>query len=173
MQPALLADMGRYRHQVFVEKLGWPLRCENSLEYDQFDRPDTVYVLKYEDRGHVGGFARLLPTTSPYLLSEVFSPLMGGQTMPSSPDIWELSRFTTMAPEGVTGASQGQFSSPHAADFLSAVLDCAQRHGARKLITVSPLGVERLLRKAGFEAERAGPPMTMGGHTLFACWIHV
>jgi energy-coupling factor transporter ATP-binding protein EcfA2 len=45
------------------------------------------------------------------------------------------------------------------------------RHGAQKLITVSPLGVERLLRKAGFKAYRAGPPMVIDGHAIFANWI--
>ena len=37
--------------------------------------------------------------------------------------------------------------------------------------TVSPLGVERLLRKAGFQARRAGAPVKLGDHWLFACLI--
>ncbi len=37
-----MTNVARYRHKVFVERLGWQLRCENALEYDQFDRHDTV-----------------------------------------------------------------------------------------------------------------------------------
>ena len=49
----------------------------------------------------------------------------------------------------------------------------ARRHGVQRIITVSPLGVERLLRREGFRAHRAGPPMVIGGHPIFACWIEV
>ncbi|MDI9690539.1 acyl-homoserine-lactone synthase, partial [Burkholderia cenocepacia] len=49
----------------------------------------------------------------------------------------------------------------------------AAERGVQRLITVSPLGIERLLRRAGFLAHRAGPPMIIDGHPIFACWIEV
>ena len=45
------------------------------------------------------------------------------------------------------------------------------RHGARRFITVSPLGVERLLRIAGFKAHRLAPPTLVDGNPVFACSI--
>ena len=44
---------------------------------------------------------------------------------------------------------------------------------AQRLITVSPLGIERLLRREGFRAHRAAPPQIIDGHPIFACWIDV
>jgi N-acyl-L-homoserine lactone synthetase len=41
------------------------------------------------------------------------------------------------------------------------------------LITVSPLGIERLIRRLGIRAERAGAPKMIGGQAMFACWIAV
>jgi N-acyl-L-homoserine lactone synthetase len=41
------------------------------------------------------------------------------------------------------------------------------------LITVSPLGIERLLHRMGVNAHRAGPPMLVDGKPIFACWIEV
>jgi N-acyl-L-homoserine lactone synthetase len=57
--------------------------------------------------------------------------------------------------------------------LLRATLHAAAQRGARWLITVSPLGVERLLRRAGFQAHRAGPPLIVDGQPIFACWIKV
>jgi acyl homoserine lactone synthase len=170
----LFGKLASYRHKVFVERLGWQLQAEDGLEFDQFDRPDTVYVIARDDEGHVIGCARLLPTTRPYLLGEVFPELMHDLPVPSSPEIWELSRFAAVDVNGAATMSPlGQFSSPIAVNLLQASIDSAAERGARQLITVSPLGIERLLRKAWFSAHRAGPPLMIGGHPVFACLISI
>lgn len=167
----LYSKVAQYRHKVFVEHLGWQLDTDNNMESDQFDRPDTVYVIARNDEGQVFGCARLLPSTHPYLLGEVFPQLLNGLPPPRTPDVWELSRFAAMDFDNQTTSAMGQFSSPIAVRLLQESIACAVAHGAKRLITVSPLGVERLLRKAGFHAHRAGPPMVIEGHAIFACWI--
>lgn len=167
----IMAGVARYRHKVFVEKLGWQLRCENALEYDQFDRDDTVYVVAYNRDHEVVGTARLLPTTRPYLLDEVFPHLLHGMEPPHSPDVWELSRFAAMDFSLQASSAVAQFSSPIAVGLMQASLECAARHGAKRFITVSPLGVERLLRIAGFRAHRLAPPTMVDGNPVFACSI--
>jgi N-acyl-L-homoserine lactone synthetase len=162
-----------YRHKVFVENLGWDLNSPDGLEQDQFDRPDTIYVAARDDEGEICGCARLLPTVRPYLLSEVFPQLLNGVEPPASPDVWELSRFATVDFNSPELSPLRQMSSVIAIDLLQAAIDCAAKHGAKRLITVSPLGIERLLRNAGFKAHRAGPPMKIDGHLIFACWIEV
>ena len=169
----LFAKISSYRHKVFVETLGWQLQTKNGLELDQFDRPDTVYVAAQDDEGNVTGCARLLPTDHPYLLGEVFPQLMNGLMPPCTPDVWELSRFAAMDFNNRTSSALGQFSSTVAVRLLQESIACAASHGAKRLITVSPVGIERLLRKAGFHAHRAGPPMVIGGHPIFACWIEL
>lgn len=167
----IMAGVARYRHRVFVEKLGWQLRCENALEYDEFDRDDTVYVVAHDAANEVVGTARLLPTTRPYLLDEIFPHLLKGLPPPRSPDVWELSRFAAVDFSSQGGSALAQFSSPIAVGLLQACLDCAARHGAKRFITVSPLGVERLLRIAGFRAHRLAPPTLVDGNPVFACSI--
>jgi N-acyl-L-homoserine lactone synthetase len=169
LTPDVYTALARYRHKVFVETLGWDLPSKAGLELDQFDRLDTQYVVAREGERYVG-IARLLPTRGPYLLSELFPQLLGDLPIPHADDIWELSRFAAVDFLSSSGAS-GQFSSPIAVGLLRTARACAARHGVRKLITVSPLGVERLLRKAGFSAQRVAPPQIIGGHPLFACWI--
>ncbi|GAA4349924.1 acyl-homoserine-lactone synthase AbaI [Variovorax defluvii] len=165
----VLVGLARYRNEVFVETLGWDLVTRAGLELDQFDGPDTIYVAA-RTGGRCVGIARLLPTVRPYLLSEIFPQLMGGAPIPSSHDVWELSRFTTLGID--SHASPGQFSSPTTIGLLEAVRSCALRHGVSRLITtLSSPGIERLLRKLGFLSYRAGPPQIINGHPLFACWI--
>lgn len=161
----------KYRYQVFVELLGWQLDVPPGRETDQFDHDDTLYVIAEDEAGSIVGCARLLPTTAPYLLEEVFPELLNGAPIPKSADIWELSRFTSCDLNSVSNTRSGQFSSEDTVDLLEASLDCARRHGAKRVISVSPIGVERLLRRAGFKARRAGPPTIVDGYPLVACWI--
>lgn len=160
-----------YRYKVFIETLGWKLQTQNGEELDQFDRSDTVYVVAEDDNGRVNGCARLLPTDRPYLLGEVFPQLLNGLLPPCSPDVWELSRFAAVDFINQSSSALGQFSSSVAIELLKKSIACASAHGAKRLITVSPIGIERLLRQAGFHAHRAGPPMIIDGHPIFACWI--
>lgn len=93
-------SLAKFRHRVFVQELGWPLPTENTQERDVFDRDDTVYVIARDASGEICGCGRLLPTTHPYLLSEVFPELVGEMPLPHVRDIWELSRFAISAPNG-------------------------------------------------------------------------
>ncbi|MDQ2822266.1 MAG: GNAT family N-acetyltransferase, partial [Pseudomonadota bacterium] len=146
--------VGQYRHKVFVDTLGWNLHTTEGMELDQFDRPDTLYIASQDEAGTINGCARLLPTHRPYLLGEVFPELMQGQPIPCSPDIWELSRFAAVDFNARGGSALAQFSSGIAVQLLRQAMACAAEHGARRLITVSPIGIERLLRHTGVHAHR-------------------
>jgi acyl homoserine lactone synthase len=162
-----------YRHRVFVEQLGWRLDVQDGAETDQFDRSDTVYVMVEDEAGNIAGCARLLQTTRPYLLGEVFPQLLNGLPPPSDPTVWELSRFAAMDFNARAATPLAQFSNSATALLMRAAVDCAAARGAQRLITVSPVGIERLIRRLGIQAHRAGPPMIIDGHAIFACWIEV
>ncbi|MCX7087723.1 MAG: GNAT family N-acetyltransferase, partial [Methylococcales bacterium] len=67
----VIASLANYRYKVFVEQLGWQLDTPEGIELDQFDRPDTLYVVARNHAEEIIGCARLLPTTTPYLLEEI------------------------------------------------------------------------------------------------------
>jgi acyl homoserine lactone synthase len=163
----------KYRFDVFVERLGWDLDTAYGMETDQFDHEGTVYVIARDEHSQITGCARLLPTTSPYLLEKIFPELLNGLKPPKSPEIWELSRFTSLDLNGDVTKQSSQFSSPTTIELLLKTIECAKENGAKRIISVSPIGIERLLRKAGFKAHRAGPPKIIGGYPLFACWIEL
>ena len=159
-----------YRYSVFVERLNWTLPgAGGGLEVDEFDR-DTTYHVCVRDGGATVGYARLLPTTQPYLLSEVFPELMDGAAIPRSSDVWELSRFCSFDLRGST-------EHPRQADFggcravLRAAAQCALEHRVTRLIAVSAVAMERILSRLGVSASRASPTMQLHGHSVFAFWI--
>ena len=162
-----------YRQRVFVERLGWRLQVRDGCETDQFDRLDTVYVLVEDDAGNITGCTRLLPTTQPYLLAEVFPQLLNGMSPPRDAVVWELSRFAAMDFNRRAATPLAQFSHSATALLMRAAIACAAERGAQRLITVSPVGIERLIRRLGLHAHRAGPPMIIDGQWIFACWIEV
>lgn len=176
-QDRLTSDVCRevfsYRRKVFVEHLGWPLSVQNGEELDEFDRDDTVYVVMNDVDGDVVGCARLLPTTKPYLLGSVFPQLLNGRELPCSPDVWELSRFAAVDFNAKHNLQASQCSSEATIDLLNHSVACAVDRGAKRLITVSPIGVERLLRKTEYATHRAGPPVIVNGEAVVACWIEI
>lgn len=174
-QPAEMHSLYAYRHAVFIQRLGWDLPgAKQGLEMDQFDRPDTIHVLRRKSDGTLCGCARLLPTSRPYLLGEIFPELMHGAPIPSSSDVWEISRFCSVDVNSRTTSRQAkQVTVWGCRDVLAATVTCAIEVGAKRLIAVSSIAIERILLRLGVHANRVGPPMRIGGHTIFAFWLEI
>lgn len=90
-----LKQMHRLRHDVCAEQWGW--RFEGQIpdyDIDAFDTDATVYLLYIDDaRDDVIACCRFNPTTSPYMVSELWSEQCDLQEPPRDPAIWEASRF--------------------------------------------------------------------------------
>ncbi|WP_200821191.1 acyl-homoserine-lactone synthase [Oceanicoccus sp. KOV_DT_Chl] len=165
--------MYHYRYQVFVERLGWELDTAHNREVDEFDHDGTRYLIAQDKHEDIIGFARMLPTTQPYLLEHIFPELLNGMPPPKENTVWELSRFTSMDLKKTHPSHTGQFSSETTKTILMKTLFFAYQNGAKHLISVSPVGIERLLKNVGIQVHRAGPPLTINGHRLIACWINI
>lgn len=91
-KPELLAHF-RLRHEIYVTERNWKeLARPDGLERDQFDNQDATYILAV-DNGQVTGGSRLVPTTRPHLLSEVFPYLASVRGVPRAADIYEWTRM--------------------------------------------------------------------------------
>jgi acyl homoserine lactone synthase len=168
----LEAELASYRHSIFIETLHWQLPVVDGLERDQFDRTDTLYVVAKDEFGIICGCARLLPTTEAYLLDEVFPHLMNGERAPHSPDVWELSRFSTKTTNDATTLSREEARQRFCLLF-AALATAAIERGATRLITFTAMGVERILRSIGMHAHRVGPPQLVDGEPVLAMWIEL
>lgn len=169
--PGMASALAKYRYQVFVKELGWPLRCENGVELDAFDRPDTVYVLACDNNHEIFGCARLIPTNRPYLLGDVFPHLMEGSPLPFSPGIWELSRFAISKPKGQVLSAEQAWK--NTVKLVKEVIDVARSKGAFRLIAFTAVGNERLLKRMGVNTQRISPPRLIDNKSVVPFWIEI
>lgn len=144
---------------IILEKLGWDVVSTSRVrdqEFDQFDHPQTRYIVAMGRQG-ICGCARLLPTTDAYLLKEVFAYLCS-ETPPSDPSVWELSRYAASAADDPQLAMKIFWSS----------LQCAWYLGASSVVAVTTTAMERYFVRNGVILQRLGPPQKVKGETLVA-----
>ena len=90
-----LREMYQQRRRVFVEGLGWPLPLAGTMELDQYDAEDVLYLLVKDDPGaRLRASVRLLRTDRPHPLLDLFRGLCDAG-VPRGLDVWEISRFCT------------------------------------------------------------------------------
>lgn len=87
-----LSSQARLRHRIFVERRSLPHSSFDGMEYDEFDTPAAVYLVWRDPDLVVRGLIRLLPTTLPYMLRSYWPHLVEGDDLPSSHDVWEITR---------------------------------------------------------------------------------
>jgi acyl homoserine lactone synthase len=162
------SSIARYRYSVFVESLQWQLPCDVGHEQDEFDTTAATHIVVRDEDDAVEGYVRLLPTTQPYLLARHFSHLLNGAEPPSSPVVWELSRFAAKEGLGLAGASRQTEVGKRL--LLEAVRFVAAR-GCRELIGCTTLGIERLAHRWGVDIQRLGAPHASGAGLLVAISI--
>ncbi|MBV8800941.1 MAG: autoinducer synthase [Alphaproteobacteria bacterium] len=92
--PRELDTMYRDRKRVFVDRLKWNVPVVDGIhERDQFDGDDAVYIVVADGlTGQHQGSLRLIPSTAPHMLRDVFSVLCP-DGVPAGPHIWEMTRI--------------------------------------------------------------------------------
>lgn len=169
LPPHVQTDLGAYRYDVFVRRLGWTIAghsLDEHAEWDEFDGPSTIHVVALDDAREICGYARLLPTTGPYLLRDVFAHLLGSSPAPQSPAVWEMSRFA--ASRRRRSATERE---PLGMALFPSVLTVAASLGATRVVGVMTPSIERLYRRSGIALHRLGNAMPGAGGSLSACSI--
>ena len=95
-----LFDMHRMRKRVFYDRMAWDVTITPlGLEVDQFDLPEAVYVLALDNNRRVIGNWRLLPTTGPTMIRDLWPQFLNSIDLPCDPYVWEGSRFAVSSLE--------------------------------------------------------------------------
>lgn len=141
------------RHKVFRERLKWDVKSENSHESDEYDTQETQYLYVKDDIGNLFGCWRILPTTGTYMLKDTFNQCLGEEEAPESPTIYELSRFAV----DKTLSSGSHFTPGKITmEMFRAVYKYAVYNGIDYYVTVTSVGIEKLLKRIGLPHERIG-----------------
>jgi acyl homoserine lactone synthase len=158
--------MHRLRARVFAERLAWSVKVENGWEVDQFDKLDPLYLISEDADGRIRGTVRLLPTTGPNMLSDVFSQLLPPNQSVRSPRIWESSRFS-VDHEALAERSD-KLINRTTAELLCGMTEVGMRAGLDFIVSVVDVHMERVLKRANCHCERLGEPKKIGKVTTIA-----
>ncbi len=158
-----LEEMHRQRKVIFVDRAGWQVPVLADREIDSYDRVDTVYLLAKEEPGRgLLASSRLLSTTTPHLMSDLFSAACRGG-VPRGPTIWEISRFCT-APTIQNRAQRLDLLW----EMICAVMETALVHGVDQVVFVASRALLPLAIGCGWDARALGATLRDGSDEITA-----
>ncbi len=166
--PALLDDMFRLRKRVFADRLGWDVRVSNGMEKDKFDDLDPAHVISVDDNGEVVGCMRLLQTTGPHMLSDIFGELLDGEPPLRSATVWEATRFCVDT-ERLTRGMERNSISYVTSEVMIGAFEFAMSAGISDAVAVIDPVMDRVLKRSGNAPYGyLGSPKPMGKVTALA-----
>ena len=166
-----ITQMHRLRHKTFADRLQWEVQTSGDMEMDVYDAMAPTYLLKLSDRGDVRGCLRLLPTTGPYMLEEVFPVLLGGRPAPKDPRILEISRFAVDPDCRADARAAGIAATTH--ELFLGFIEYGLETGLTDLVAVVDDRMEVIVKRAGLCWSRLGPVHRIGRAESVAGLIEV
>ena len=155
-----IREMHRLRAKAFDERLGWEVEVRDGLEIDKFDALDPLYGLCIDELDRVVGTYRLLPTTGPTMLADVFSRCLPPGITISSPKIWESTRFCAFTKRHTGRGANGLANIT--GELLLSLMETGVSNGLSHIVTVTDIRMERILRRAAMPIQRLGEPVAYG-----------
>lgn len=151
---SVLDAMFRNRAEIFGPMgYDWDVVVKDGKEVDTFDDANPLYVLSVCPlTGEYWASLRLLPTTGPNMLRDVFSQLLPPGDTVESATIWESSRIC--AERAATGALR---------ELLVGIGTTCALAGLTQIVSVFDERIYRLLRMLGLKIEDLGAPQMIGG----------
>lgn len=159
-----LAAMHRQRKAVFVDRVGWKLPVVAGQEIDRYDlKEDTMYLLaKDEPSGPLLASARLLTTTGPHLMGELYSASYH-PILPSGPTVWEISRYCTAPGLGGRSRRLGLLW-----QVICGSMETAMEYGIYQVIFAANRALLPHALDCGWRAKTIGPTMRDGSDEVTA-----
>jgi acyl homoserine lactone synthase len=166
----LLEQMFHLRARIFHDHLRWDVKVTDGKERDKYDDEGPVYIIYTDRHGRkVKGSLRLLPTTGPTLLGDIFSDTVPDAVNLSAPTIWECTRFCLDGSVLQGAKEEILFASTV---LLIALGDLAVKAGIESVIGNFDGSMLHLWRRIGCEVEvlgstsRYGRPVYLGLHPI-------
>ncbi|MEM7491484.1 MAG: acyl-homoserine-lactone synthase [Pseudomonadota bacterium] len=168
----------KLRKAIFIDKMDWPLYAYETIEFEQYDTFQAVYIIAHEGDRVLGG-ARLIRTDHrigngsirySYMIRDAYEGVLPGMPQklcydepPSAPNVWELTRLATLPGTDVAG------------DILNGANDFLLTEKAKTCLFLGPPGFLRMARSMGYQPVRIGPTVRNddGAFLAFSCDVVV
>lgn len=160
--------MFRNRAEIFGRRLGWEVEVKDGYERDRFDDLNPLYLVSVDPAtGAYWGSLRLLPTTGPNMLRDVFPQLLEEGEAVESATIWESSRICAVAaPEQPERTKNG--AGYVLSELIAGIGEVALLAGLTQIVSVFDSRILRVLKAVGCEPEIIGRPRRIGDVMTYA-----
>lgn len=166
--PDILDEMYRLRARVFEGRLGWDVKVTDGKEIDEFDSLDPTHVVCLDEDGDVVGCMRLLQTTGPHMLADVFYALLDGEPPLRSSRIWEATRFCVDTKK-LTGTKKRNSISYVTSEVMVGAFEYAREAGVLDAVAVIDPVMNRVMKRSrNAPYDYLGTPKPMGVVTAMA-----
>lgn len=164
--PKEIDAMFRNRAETFSDRLGWEVVVKDGRERDAFDDANPLYLVSVDpDTEEYWGSLRLLPTTGPNMLRDVFPQLLDGGYIESA-TIWESSRICAAAAPGQPERSKSV--NYVLSELILGIGEVAVAAGLTQVVSVFDTRIFRVLKAAGCNPQIIGTPQRIGGVMSYA-----
>ena len=169
--PQEIAQMHEIRKRTFHDRLHWQVKTLRNWEIDEFDALNPLYLLSIGDDGNVRGSLRLLPTTGPNMLADVFPELLPDGMRIESATIWESSRFS-VDQEAAAERSENLLNRT-TGELLTGIVEVGLLAGLTEVVSVYDAMFARILKRANCAAELIGKPARLGDIMGYAALFEI
>jgi N-acyl-L-homoserine lactone synthetase len=161
----LLHSFLELRYRVFTQRLKWmsdDLSNEEQIERDEFDNDNAEYMVVCNRQGDVVAGLRLLQTMQRHLLGDVFGHMVRG-TAPRGESVREVTRFVVDPCRERTNGNDTLVL-----QLVWGLQTYGLMTGLSRYVSLSYIGIERILKGAGCLFHRLGDPVSIDGRLSVA-----
>jgi len=164
--PREMDAMFRDRARTFSRRLGWEVTVKDGYERDTFDDANPLYLVSVDpDTEQYRGSLRLLPTTGPNMLRDVFPSLLDEGEFIESATIWEASRICAVDAQPQRSKSGLSLA---LGELLAGIGEIAIIVGLTQIVAVFDERFYRILKAAGCPPQIIGTPGRIGNTMSYA-----
>ncbi len=158
----------RNRAETFHERLKWDVVVKDGHERDHFDDLNPLYLVSVDPvTERYWGSLRLLPTTGPNMLRDVFPQLLDEGDVVESATIWESSRICATAVDGQPKRSKNGVNYVMS-ELIAGIGEVAFLAGLTQIVSVFDARILRVLKAVGCEPVVIGRPQRIGSAMAYA-----
>ena len=166
--PVEMDAMFRNRALTFSERLGWDVVVKDGYERDEFDDANPLYLVSVDQNtNEYWGSLRLLPTTGPNMLRDVFPCLLEEGEYIESATIWESSRICAVSAKGQPQRSRNGVNFV-LSELIAGIGEVAILAGLTQIVSVFDARIYRVLKAVGCNPQLIGKPRRIGGTMSYA-----
>lgn len=158
-----LIDMHRVRTKIFKDRMGWDVDVnDHELEVDNFDLPETIYLLHLDQNNTVTGTWRFLTTDQPSMIRTIWPHYTESLPIPPCQSMIETSRFGVHTDTANPGERKKQVSLA-TAEMIVALIETCILCGFTDMFTLYNIKIKRLLERIGFKPDAVSQVIDLEG----------